>query len=199
MTKVLSHFPFITVEEFEEACRHIDRWSEFELSLAGPVSLKLSKSTSLNAIHKPDEDGDENEVNEDDEELLQSDSNVPPAVRLDYEIMLSTSYRVPVVYMQCRDSYLSIDQVYDALVPASGSSAMRAVGVLGALSMTDHPLTGLPAYFVHPCRTAEAIRSSSASSQMDPLAYMMLWFGVIGSSVGLSVPTKVALHSNICN
>lgn len=74
---------------------------------------------------------------------------------------------------------------------------MRSVGVMGALSMAEHPLDGIPAYFVHPCRTQEVLSPllDSASSDAKPwsgMQYLLLWFGVIGASVGLSVPIGVA-------
>ena len=63
--------------------------------------------------------------------------------------------------------------------------------MLGALSMTDHPITGLPAYFVHPCRTAEAMRGM-LDGEVKPEAYLLMWFGLIGGGVGLEVPVELA-------
>lgn len=57
-------------------------------------------------------------------------------------------------------------------------------------------MTGLPTYFVHPCRTADAMLASSEGQQISPLDYMMLWFGIIGGSVGLSLPIETALRSS---
>lgn len=53
-------------------------------------------------------------------------------------------------------------------------------------------MTGLPSYFVHPCRTADALRASSESGKVSPMEYMMLWFGIIGTSVGLAMPLQTA-------
>lgn len=74
---------------------------------------------------------------------------------------------------------------------------MRSVGVMGALSMAEHPITGIPAYFVHPCRTQEAMSAllENASPKAKPCSgtqYLLLWFGVIGASVGLNAPIGVA-------
>jgi ubiquitin-like-conjugating enzyme ATG10 len=74
---------------------------------------------------------------------------------------------------------------------------------MGALSMAEHPISGTPAYFVHPCRTQEVMpplllllqNADPNKPDADPrkaICYLMLWFGVIGASVGLSVPISVA-------
>lgn len=117
----------------------------------------------------------------------------------------SPAYQVPVLHLTFaeRSTNRSIalpspDEVYDILVPEYFKSPMRSVGVMGALSIAEHPITGVPAYFVHPCRTQEAL-SPLIGSNADPDAhsrdgtrYLLLWFGVIGASVGLSVPIGVA-------
>lgn len=120
------------------------------------------------------------------------------------DIAYSIAYQVPVLYLTFaeRTTNKSIalpapDEVYEVLVPHDFKSPMRSVGVMGALSMADHPITGVPAYFVHPCRTQEALSplldgSNSGANSRKAVNYLMLWFGVIGSSVGLSVPISVA-------
>ena len=57
-------------------------------------------------------------------------------------------------------------------------------------------MTGLPAYFIHPCRTADTLRASYTGNQVSLMGYLMLWFGVIGTSAGLALPMTVALASS---
>ena len=78
------------------------------------------------------------------------------------------------------------------LVPTSYRQQVQGVGVIGALSMTDHPVTGTPAYFVHPCRTAEAMSAVTARRNMRPEGYLLAWLGLIGPSIGLQVPLELA-------
>lgn len=111
---------------------------------------------------------------------------------------------MPVLYITFFDAATeknialpSPDELYRVLVPDGFKAAMRDVGVMGALSVADHPVTGIPAYFVHPCRTQEALtpflgETQSRATDRKALEYLMLWFGVIGASVGLSVPVNVA-------
>lgn len=63
---------------------------------------------------------------------------------------------------------------------------------MGALSMTDHPVTGMPAYFVHPCRTAEAMDAVTEHRNVTPDGYLLMWLGMVGPSVGLDVPIELA-------
>jgi ubiquitin-like-conjugating enzyme ATG10 len=120
------------------------------------------------------------------------------------DIAYSPAYQVPVLYLTFaeRSTKRSIalpspDAVYNMLVPDDFKSPVRSVGIMGALSMAEHPVTGVPAYFVHPCRTQEAMSPLLSNAEPDAHSrdgtrYLLLWFGVIGASVGLSVPISVA-------
>jgi ubiquitin-like-conjugating enzyme ATG10 len=152
--------------------------------------------------------GEEDAIEDDDPEAL-----VAPVARHEHmrvvqcDIAYSPSYQVPVLYLTFveRPTNRSVplpspNEVFDILVPDDFKSAMRSVGVMGALSMAEHPINGVPAYFVHPCRTQEVMSpllqnvDSIKPEFNSPKAmnYLMLWLGVIGASVGLSVPINVA-------
>lgn len=78
-------------------------------------------------------------------------------------------------------------------MPASYRPQINSIGVVGALSMTEHPISGLPAYFIHPCLTAEAMDSvQEHKCARDPEGYLMLWLGLVGPGVGLEVPVELA-------
>jgi len=114
-----------------------------------------------------------------------------------YDIVHSPSYQVPVLYITLSGlgvtSQHSPEDMYKLLVPEAYKEQIRAVGVMGALSMTEHPLTGLPAYFVHPCRTQDAmIAVGDDSNHCSAISYLTRWIGLVGSSVGLYVPIALA-------
>ena len=56
--------------------------------------------------------------------------------------------------------------------------------------MQYHPVSDLPSFFVHPCNTHEAILAIHDAS-VSPVAYLLLWIGLIGAPVGLHVPSKL--------
>lgn len=58
--------------------------------------------------------------------------------------------------------------------------------------MAEHPVTGTPAYFVHPCRTQEAMLALVTERTVKPQDYLLLWLGVIGGGVGLNMPIELA-------
>lgn len=149
---------------------------------------------------------DEVAIPDDDdiEALIAPAANYDSTRVVQCDIAYSPAYQVPVLYLTFADrstnrstALPSPDEVYKVLVPDDFKSPMRSVGVMGALSMAEHPITGTPAYFVHPCRTQEALSPllDNANSNAKPengTSYLLLWFGVVGASVGLSVPISVA-------
>lgn len=143
----------------------------------------------------PATNNDEDE--EDDEEVVHpapSSASRTPSPLIVYEILHSPSYQVPVLYI----SFKSLprptpDEVYELLVPEAYRGQVRAVGVMGALSVTEHPITGLPVYFVHPCRTREVMAGHrGGEGEGRPEEYLLVCTGSIGASVGLSVPVELA-------
>lgn len=121
-----------------------------------------------------------------------------------YDIIFSISYQSPVVYMTFSAStgapwVPSLDFVYLHVVPSSHKSILQAPQDYGApfggLSISDHPITNTPAFFVHPCRTTEALASLTDTAETLGAAEKLLKFiGVIGNSVGLVAPTSVAVE-----
>lgn len=171
--------------------------------------MKHAVENSNARIHDIEDDiGDEDEIEDEDPEALFVPAAATKRQDLDrvvrYDVVYSPSYQVPVLYLTFATASTnkgvplpSADEVYAMLVPQGFKTPMRDVGVMGALSMAEHPITGMPAYFVHPCRTQEALAPLLGDTSHKPgfepdLEYLLLWFGVIGASVGLSVPVNTA-------
>jgi len=138
----------------------------------------------------PDEYCDPFEEEDKDPEALR-----PQSVRgmsVDYDIILSPICQVPVLYFDIRGAAMpprfSLDQVYDMLVPERMKAQLENVGTIGGISMINHPCTDMPVYFIHPCRTADAMRNIMAGSSIQLDDYMLLWLGLVGGNVGLHAP-----------
>ncbi|KAF2769813.1 hypothetical protein EJ03DRAFT_350864 [Teratosphaeria nubilosa] len=135
-----------------------------------------------------------------DPEALHSVSSEKPETRVDYEIIYSASYQVPVLYLSATPpsgtGLTSLGHIYDLLVPSQCRNQIESMGVMGALSMSEHPITGLPVFFVHPCRTAEAMAEvvQMRGDSLSPAEYLMMWLGLVGPSVGLSMPVELARY-----
>jgi ubiquitin-like-conjugating enzyme ATG10 len=154
------------------------------------------------------EDELEVEIEDDDPEALIVQTTTAKRQDLNrvvwYDVVYSPSYQVPILYLTFATASTNksiplpaADEIYEMLVPQGFKAPMRDVGVMGALSMAEHPITGMPAYFVHPCRTQEALaplmeEPSHKVGSEPAVECLLLWFGVIGASVGLSVPVNLA-------
>ncbi|MCJ1447722.1 MAG: hypothetical protein MMC23_008233 [Stictis urceolatum] len=65
---------------------------------------------------------------------------------------------------------------------------------MGGISMTNHPVTDVPCFFVHPCNTADAMHEIVGNRQVTSLQYLQIWLGLIGAVVGLSLPIELAME-----
>ncbi|KAG9931141.1 hypothetical protein KCV05_g4493, partial [Aureobasidium melanogenum] len=186
----VSAFPFLTADEFIKACAHVQPLLSDSALLADDsaclrVTRRLAAALVVNADGQEHVDSHLETPEDHDEEAIIKHSQNASFVTVRYDILLSPSYRVPVVYMIASPP-LPVSQFFDLVVPHHFRDAMRETGVMGALSMTDHPLTGMPAYFVHPCRTADTM-CATKSGDIHVQDYMLLWLGIVGASVGLNV------------
>lgn len=120
--------------------------------------------------------------------------------RVEFSIVLSPVYRVPVLYFSLHDvpasSHASMEQIQDLLVPPHFSAQIKSVGVMGGISMTNHPVTDMPVFFVHPCNTATALEETASTPEPSPLQYMLQWLGIVGACVGLHLPMDLALQAD---
>jgi len=116
---------------------------------------------------------------------------------IEYDILLSPTYQVPVLYLNIKDPLhrfpLTIDTIYQYIVPPQFKNQVSGVGVMGGITGTDHPVFCTPVFFVHPCRTVEAMKVFSGNADSSPLQYLKIWMGVIGGSVGLFYPTALSM------
>ncbi|KAG9944000.1 hypothetical protein KCU85_g8309, partial [Aureobasidium melanogenum] len=186
----VSAFPYLTTDEFSKACAHIQPLLSDSALLADEsaclrVTRRLAAALVVNADAQEHVDSHFDTPEDHDEEAIVKHSENNSFVTVHYDILLSPSYRVPVVYMTASPP-LPISNFFDLVVPHHFRDAMRETGVMGAISMTDHPLTGMPAYFVHPCRTADTM-CATRSGDIHVQDYMLLWLGIVGASVGLNV------------
>ncbi|KAK2871924.1 hypothetical protein FQN49_002701 [Arthroderma sp. PD_2] len=217
----LSTFPFLTANEFSQSCQgFVDRvhayegqlgspgWADVRFDNASEPVLVVRKFIYLHATDSdtksPAEEGDLETENEEDAEIDDPEALVrqPASIQkyeVEYNITLSPTYQVPVLYFFLRDGPScrpnELDRVYDLLIPAQFRSELREVGVMGGISITNHPITGIPVYFVHPCATSEALKSVAGSKEQTIETYLLLWLGLVGNCVGLNVPSELVAHA----
>jgi ubiquitin-like-conjugating enzyme ATG10 len=202
---MLSSFPHLTSKEFERACSDLrqryhkhcngqDDWQSVELvhsfdttylSITEVLPTDLTCSVG-SSEHAPEQD----ELEEDDEEALDT-LRATPAV-LYYDVILSPVYSVPVLYFSISDPQHryppTMDVLYKYLIPPEFKAQAEKAGLLGGVTINDHPITGRPVFFIHPCQTAEVMEASVGKRNVAPEEYLITWIGALGKCVGLDVP-----------
>ncbi|EXJ75827.1 uncharacterized protein A1O5_00334, partial [Cladophialophora psammophila CBS 110553] len=209
----LRAFPAITQQEFSEACRAWEQRSSDRISETDWLSVRWTGEELLITQRRkitckdgkrrtPSDHGDAQKdelIDMGIEDSIIKDTLAPDVDNLeslivDFSITLSPIYSVPVLWFICRydrvNKALSLDQIYEWLVPEPSLTSLRGIGVMGGISMAHHPVSDRPTFFLHPCKTQEAL-SVLKPGPLTPEEYLMLWLGLIGSAVGLHVPSKL--------
>lgn len=151
----LSVFPHLTDSEFDQACHALSHafqqqgnargeWQSVHVVNSGATAhLRITKPLPSGQEHPTDtanQDDDKlEEVLEDDPEALSS-SPTPPSPIIHYDMLLSPTYRVPVLYISIHDPLHryppTLDTLYDHLVPAHFRPQTESVGVIGGITIT---------------------------------------------------------------
>ena len=65
----------------------------------------------------------------------------------------------------------------------------------------NHPVTDIPCFWVHPCRTAEAMGEilEAKEREVSPVEYLMVWIGLVGNAVGLALSKDTVVGSRAGN
>ena len=201
---MLSEFPHLTTPEFEAACNGLmakfDRhgsdqkdWQTVENVCQHETKyLRITKSLpNVTSSVAGAGDGDEqDELEEDDDEVLQTTGEYQPLIL--YDILLSPVYRVPVLYISISDTQHryppTMATLYEHLIPPQFKAQAENGGVIGGISIQDHPATNRPVFFIHPCQTAEVLEASVDKQNITAEEYLVMWIGALGKCVGLNVP-----------
>ncbi|KAG0125749.1 hypothetical protein HOY82DRAFT_525046 [Tuber indicum] len=214
----LHKFPFISEEEFAEGCvrlgERLERGGIGEAVLSHEMGGVYGLIMRRELVVCPGDYGNEHEDkdekvqnggvieaedgdDDDDDESLHPPS--PSRWKVEYQILLSKTYELPILYFNLYPPSTlqipaSLQQVYENLTPTTTRDALKSVGVQGAISQTDHPVLGVPYYFVHPCNTAAAMsewqQRRDGGEDFDAEKYLTVWIGVVGGAVGLFLPSE---------
>ncbi|KAJ2909028.1 E2-like conjugating enzyme atg10 [Coemansia aciculifera] len=115
---------------------------------------------------------------------------------IEYHAVYSASWRVPVLYVRMVSSTgeVTLDGKQLCDLVTSDSKVREAMAVVpfgGALGVVDHPELGVPFLYLHPCHTAELLRTVRGNGMIcvgfDE--YLAAWLSLSGSAVGLTLPT----------
>ncbi|KAF2832195.1 hypothetical protein CC86DRAFT_87276 [Ophiobolus disseminans] len=219
--ETLSAFPHLTTSEFEDACTTLaarydqhsldqNEWQSVELiyqyeakylRITKPLqTCTVGRSTDKDQHTRSDEDEDDiEELEDDDDEVLPTTGGLE--VLVVYDILLSPVYRVPVLYISIADPQHryppTMQTLYEHLIPSNFEAQAQSGGVIGGISIQDHPATNRPVFFIHPCQTAEAMEESVGRRNITAEEYLILWTGALGKCVGLNVPLALMQQNEV--
>ncbi|KAF1997977.1 hypothetical protein P154DRAFT_264711 [Amniculicola lignicola CBS 123094] len=209
MAKV-SSFPHISSLEFETGCQHIctalerikphngGLISADRLTHNGTHYLSIARALPTSETQAKElSSSEEMEVAIEDND---NESSHPKGHHLDavvlYDVILSPSYQVPVLYFSIKDpSYRyppTLENLYTYLIPPEFKSQAENAGVIGGITITDHPFTNSPVFFIHPCQTAAVLEACLGAEEATPVTYLLVWLGAVASCAGLSIPIDLA-------
>jgi ubiquitin-like-conjugating enzyme ATG10 len=221
---MLSNFPHLTALEFDQACTSLitefdhhehkqNKWQSVELiSRNGTKYLRITRllsnisstsNTSRAAANSSEEsdDLDEVEIEDDDDHALTTEKC---RVVVNHDIHLSPTYSLPILYTHITDPQHrfppTMDILYTYLIPPHFRAQTQDTGVMGGVTVADHPATGRPVFVVHACRTAEVLGAVVGGEKrrkgVEVEEYLLLWIGALGGCVGLSVPLGLMAPSD---
>ena len=227
---MLSSFPHLSDSDFNQACTFLlerfrkceqkqDEWTSVEMIHQHDMKylriIRALPCTFNVPTHRQGNDGMDELDDDDDEEVILK-SPVFQAV-INYDILLSPTYRVPVLYISISDPQHrfspTMTTLYEHLIPPHFKPQTENVGIIGAITVTvsytldrrrfevdeiqEHPATNRPVFFIHPCQTAEVMEATVGDGAATAGAYMMVWIGALGKYVGLNVPlTLIRVHDD---
>ncbi|KAF7513730.1 hypothetical protein GJ744_007781 [Endocarpon pusillum] len=210
----MQHFPSISKAEFHDGCQAF--YDTIVSVLDGNSWLQVAYESDVLSIKKeyiiktPStlnekatdivQHGNEDLIDDEDHEIICRHSSLPETDRIlvEFSILWSPSYQVPVLWFTLNrvPSGIStgIETVYQHLVPETSRPALNQVGVMGGISIAHHPKSDLPAFFIHPCNTAEALYEiCQQRSCRTALDYLVIWLGLVGPSFNLYIPSQLLL------
>ena len=147
----LASFPHLNDLDFKNACNTLvakfrqygrgqDHWATVEMLCRNEITfLRITKPLLVHTkASNTSDDVDEVELDEEDDEVAASALPCPAVVH--YDIMLSPSYRVPVLYFTVVDSQHRYpptpETLHSFVIPPTFKTQTEHVGVIGGITTT---------------------------------------------------------------
>lgn len=147
----LEFFPHLTDPEFDEACstllkgfelhgRRQREWTAVErLHQSETTYLRITKPLASNEDKSDAADNDaETELREEDDEVAETPASSQAVIY--YDVVLSPTYRVPVLYFYVSDTLHryppTMETLYSMVIPPAFRAQAEHVGVIGGITIT---------------------------------------------------------------
>ncbi|XP_050087259.1 ubiquitin-like-conjugating enzyme ATG10 [Anopheles aquasalis] len=94
---------------------------------------------------------------------------------IEYHVVYSLSYQVPVLYLNVQDSRGKILNLQSAWKLLGALKGFGATGIYQALTQTEHPFLYRPYLCIHPCKTQDIFDSLPSTKQ--PIVTFLSTYG----------------------
>lgn len=121
-------------------------------------------------------------------------------VHVEYHIVRSVSYQVPVLYFNATFSNgqaLALEDVWQLL---ASELVCQDVDKWGLLTQQEHPYLGRPFYHIHPCHTAavmgkamQCVEGSEGGEGRTAGNYLITWLSTFAPVIGLELSLQYAM------
>ncbi|XP_017078590.1 ubiquitin-like-conjugating enzyme ATG10 [Drosophila eugracilis] len=112
-------------------------------------------------------------------------------VSVEYHVVYSVSYQVPMMFFQAHrsdGSLLDLEEAWKLFMPET-----KAIDLYQILTQMDHPVLFRPFMALHPCRTAEVLQQFGQPSSNQILTFV----SVYGPHVQLHLQNEYGLSKDI--
>ncbi|KAF9135178.1 hypothetical protein BGX30_011644 [Mortierella sp. GBA39] len=177
-------------------------YSDFEVAINAFLHQTRHHTPWSNVEYSPRRDDiPDGEQEEEDDPVVENSTSTTTFdyLSVNYHIVFSPSYQVPVLYFNAYrpdGPAISLEEIYESLVPEEWRGAIRNAGLNGGISQQDHPVLNTPYFYMHPCETVplmETILQNNGSTSGTPFleSYIVTWLSFTGQAIGVSVPTDM--------
>ncbi|KAL9915935.1 autophagy-related 10 [Glossina fuscipes fuscipes] len=112
-------------------------------------------------------------------------------LHLEYHVVYSVTYQVPVLYLQAHHDdgkIISLEKAWDIFQAARGDETQYTrQRMLNILTQMEHPVLFKPCLCLHPCRTAELLAKTKSSNRI------ITFISLMGPYVQLKLPPAYCL------
>lgn len=83
---------------------------------------------------------------------------------------------------------MTLDEIYKHLVSREFQNNLRTspVGIHGSITQGEHPVTGLPCWYLHPCETQRLMQAIQIP--LSTQNYIKTWLSFVGPAVNCTLP-----------
>jgi ubiquitin-like-conjugating enzyme ATG10 len=95
---------------------------------------------------------------------------------------------------------ISLEDIFESLVPEDWRSTIRNAGLNGGISQHDHPILNVPYFYMHPCETVSLMETTfcqqaSENSLSFLEGYIASWLSLTGQAIGITLPATLAANN----